>query len=259
MGLVIFAAMVVAAVILIAAFNSRRAGPSQDQPSTHEDLTFDPHVKISTSVHIQYKDAKGTPSNRQVDVKSFQANIANGTFIGYCHNKMASRTFRFDRVLRAADADTGEIITNLQGHLREILESSPQYALNRVFKSHRPQLRMLLYVAKADGVLSATEISVIGSYVRRVTMDDRLDDKSIRLALRELREMTPSSFQSNYKKLQKSSVKDAALIASACRQIVATGRKVHPTEQAVLDILPQESPLAIDGCAPSENQECATQ
>ncbi len=80
-------------------------------------------AKPGTPLHIpillRYRDADGDVSERVVLVDTLEVEQENGVptalthLRGVCTMRRARRTFRADRILRAADPETGEIIENL--------------------------------------------------------------------------------------------------------------------------------------------------
>lgn len=82
-------------------------------------------------IWLRYADRDGTVTERTVHVHTFEYREGQPLslkMIGYCSLRQAERTFRADRVISAADPDTGEIITNL-----------PRYFADRLGKTERQQ------------------------------------------------------------------------------------------------------------------------
>lgn len=82
------------------------AGTAPQDPYVLENLSFD--------VLLKYQDAKGDVTDRHVTVRSVVISFADQvvtwrTLTGYCHLRKMARTFRADRIVDIADADTGEI------------------------------------------------------------------------------------------------------------------------------------------------------
>ena len=68
---------------------------------------------VNATLKLLYRDASSKPTERVVDVKECDANDPAGYLLGYCHLRQAFRTFRMDRIVRAIDTETGEVIANL--------------------------------------------------------------------------------------------------------------------------------------------------
>lgn len=194
------------------------------------------------TVRIVYRDGNGALSERVVDVRAFEPGGADGLLIGRCHLRNAMRTFRFDRLVRVVDEDTGEIIQNLQAVLNAEWEASPEPVMDALFSKHRDLLKMLLFAAKADGAIRAPEVRVIARHCEELTGDARLTPAMVRELLDVLDVPSITSFVRIYNRLRRERPADAERAAQACRQIVDTQKTVHPTEQAMLDALNKPLP-----------------
>jgi hypothetical protein len=80
---------------------------------------------IAAAVAIRYLNRDGVVTDRTVQVHRIRGNYAGGayepeTFFGFCQLREADRFFSFHRVQSAADAQTGEVITDLERHLARL-------------------------------------------------------------------------------------------------------------------------------------------
>lgn len=162
----------------------------------------------------------------------------------------ARRTFRFDRMVRVVDEDTGEVIPDLQAALNAEWEASPEPVLDALYAKHRDVLRMLLYAAKADGAMRAPEVRVIARHCVELTGDSRLTPSVVREMLDYVDLPSITSFVRIYNQLRRERPADALRAAQACREIVATQKTIHPGEQAMLDALDRPLPKSSKGVAP---------
>lgn len=94
--------------------------PPNDPPRPRD--TYD--LSHEVDIEMTYTDAAGETTRRRVTVESFSGPSEAGAirmdrFTGHCHLRDGSRTFRLDRVREAAEAETGEIITDLTAWLLE--------------------------------------------------------------------------------------------------------------------------------------------
>jgi hypothetical protein len=62
-------------------------------------------------VHIKYRDSSGDISDRQIS--DFRSESAT-TIDAFCHLQNARRPFRLDRIIRATNLDTGELLNPYQ-------------------------------------------------------------------------------------------------------------------------------------------------
>lgn len=192
---------------------------------------------IRKKVRIRYVDGNGARTERVVDVRAFEPQGRDGLVIGHCHFRNATRTFRFSRMERVVDEETGEIIQDLQSLLNAEWEASPEPVLDKLYQQHRDILKLMIFMAKADGAVRAAEVSVIAKHCVELTGDQRITADLVKDLLRSVDVPTITSFTRIYNSLRRDRPDDAARAAQACRAIVATQKKVSPAEQAVLDIL----------------------
>lgn len=196
------------------------------------------------SVRIIYRDGNGTVTERVVDIRAFEPEGTEGMVYGRCQMRDASRTFRFDRMLRVVDEETGEIIPNLQAHLNAEWQASPQPILDALYRQHSELLKIVLYAAKADGAVRAAELEVIAAHCRELTNDDRISPDMVRQLLAAFDVPSITSFTRLYNKLRREQPEMAARVARACREIVGTQKTIHPAEQVLLDALNKPLPAA---------------
>ncbi len=73
---------------------------------------------------IDYIDAKGVATNRQIRLKSYTVNDenTNAMLFAYCYMRNAYRTFYASRVKRCVDLENGEVIENLPKYLEKEYE-----------------------------------------------------------------------------------------------------------------------------------------
>lgn len=216
--------------------------PEQD---TWEGTFFDVVAQRSAkkSVQFDYSDANGSMTQRVVDVRAYEPQGGSGLVIGRCHLRNATRTFRFDRMHRVIDADTGEIIANLQQHLNAEWAASPEPVLDKLFAEHHDVLKLLLYMAKADGAVRVAELEVIARHCTEITQDQRISVAMVKEMLQHVDMVTINTFTRTYNKLRRERPEVAQSVADACRAIVATQKSIHPNEQSALDVLDKPLPV----------------
>lgn len=194
------------------------------------------------TVCIDYKDTWDQVTRRVVDIRAYEPGGSSGLVIGHCHLRNATRTFRFDRMQRVADAATGEIIPDLQKLLNDDWAASPEPVLDQLNREHHDVLKLLLYMAKADGAVRAAEVAVIAQYCQAVTGDARITPALVKEMLQTVDIVSITTFTRTYNKLRRERPDSAVQAAEACRAIVATQKAIHPAEQAALDVLAKPLP-----------------
>lgn len=232
---------------LIWLFYEPKKKPEQAQDQSHDNPpndTSEPSFyeaavqrRVAFPLRLTYRDAAGSITKRDVDVQVFEPSSPQGLFSGFCRTRQDRRTFRFDRVVTAIDRSTGEVLPKLQAHLQSLWEQSPDRTLDVLFSDHLDQLKVLLYVAKADGQMRANEVAVIGQHLRALTGDDRLQDDNVRELLGSIGQPTMAGFKQAFGRVRNANRDQAILLARACTDIVATQKTAHPNETAALDYL----------------------
>ena len=107
-------------------------------------------------------------------------------------------------------------------------------------------LKLLLYMAKADGSMRAAEVKVIAQHCVNLTGDERITPELVKALLRSVDVPTIVGFTRTYNKLRREQPEVAQGVAQACKAIVATQKSVHPAEQAALDVLDKPVPRLAD-------------
>jgi len=218
---------------------------SKDDDDAFEGWFYDapgPQRSAAKTVRLKYSDANDNQTERTVNIRAFESVGRTGLAFGHCHLRNATRTFRFDRIRQAVDADTGEIIPDLQSHLNDEWQASPQSAMDKLYEQHHDVLKMMLYMAKADGSVRAAELDVIAKSCVDITQDDRITLAMIKDMLKTVDVVSITTFVRTYNKLRRERPDAAVLAAAACRAIVATQKTIHPNEQAALNALDKPLP-----------------
>lgn len=187
-------------------------------------------------VHLLYKDGAGQRTKRTVNVTGFDA-LPDGMIIGRCMLRNENRTFRYDRIERAIDPATGEVIKNLHAWLLDKYRNSPHGLAHRLAENYTDLLKVLLYVAKADGSMRAAEVEVIASMAAQIAGEPKMDAGVVRMAMGYLGTPTLNGFKQAFGRIRLADANLAAQAARAAKGIVATQKTVHPAEQDALDYL----------------------
>lgn len=194
------------------------------------------HPKPSdVHVHLIYKDGNGLRTRRTVNIKAF-ATDGEGSFSAQCLMRNAHRTFLFDRVEQAIDHSTGEIINNLHQWLLTRYNNTPQGKASNIALDNLDLLKVLLYVAKADGRMTAAEIAVISTAASEITGTD-MDVEATKCALNMLPTPSISGFKQAFGRLANNKPDIATKAMKAVQGLVNTEKKIHPSEQEALDYI----------------------
>ena len=79
-------------------------------------------VRDAPRIELRYRDAGGTDTRRVIQPRSVEGSregddVYPQAVIAFCEMRKEGRTFRLERILVAADAETGEVIPDLAVHL----------------------------------------------------------------------------------------------------------------------------------------------
>jgi hypothetical protein len=189
---------------------------------------------LETRLQIAYTDGSGSPSTRVVRVRSFDNALYGGIFIGHCELRNATRTFRFDRVREAVDVATGEVIADVRTHLNRLYQSSGRQARDTLRQDHLDLVRVLLYVARADGQFRAAERDIARQYLRDLAEDPRVTDSMIDGLFEEVGTQSLAGFKRAFGRIISEQIVDPAKLEQACREMVATQETASAGEQEAL-------------------------
>lgn len=192
---------------------------------------------VSARVKIRYTDSKGKSSDRIVDVKECDTSASDGYLIGFCHMRRSIRTFRIDRIDSAIDLDTGELIKSITDFASKKYEDSPVSAVDKLFEAHSDALRVLFYIAKADGKFTAKEKDIYLDYCRSVYPDDRLNTQVIDSALKWVDIPSTHTYKVICGKLAKLDATTKGSILEAAESIISTQKSVSSEEELALNYM----------------------
>ncbi len=194
-------------------------------------------IPVKAEFQLKYRDGNGSETQRKVSVRNFDRNHLGGMFIGHCHLRNATRTFRVDRVIGCIDIDSGEIVENISDYLMKRYESSPEFAAKKLLDSDYDTLRVLLYVGKADGQFRKAEKQIYLDVCKRISSDSRLTHDSIEELISDVDDMSVTAFKQAIGRLSKKSQETQQIVFDATEQMLATQKTVHAVEQEAIDYM----------------------
>lgn len=193
-----------------------------------------------TTLTICYEDFGGEITQRGVSVTDFDEEQMDG----FCHLREQRRTFRYDRVLSCVNANTGEVVSNINEHLMSHYKQTLRYTLDLLYRNHPDALKLLLYVAKADGQVRAPELKVIAGFLKVLTRDFRIDETAARELLYAFDAPSLHGFKVSAGKVaSRGNPSTTRSLLLACRAIVNNGKTVTAVEQEALDYLGKRLPI----------------
>ncbi len=185
---------------------------------------------ISANLKLNYEDSRGDSSERIVDVKECDTNNPAGYLIGFCHLRNAIRTFRMDRIKKAIDIETGEVITSLTDFAAKKYGESPLFSIEGLLEDSMDAIRGLFYIAKADGRFTAKEKMVFLEYCHAASGDERINLKDIEEVCKYLPIPSMQAFKLICGRLAKLDDARRKSIISFAEKIIATERKISSEE-----------------------------
>lgn len=192
-----------------------------------------PEGTIAT-LTICYTDADGDMTERGVSVTEFDPY----EMFGLCHLRQQYRTFLYERVASCVDVKTGEVIANIHKHLSDTYSRTPIFSLDQLEKNNRATLQVLLYLAKADGRMTAAERKVMTAACKALTGDVRITDDMTARLFNDMDVPSLNAFKRAVGSIANRG--DNALMKRlliACNTMVRTEKKASAAEQEALGYL----------------------
>jgi hypothetical protein len=192
---------------------------------------------VNAVVLIDYTDANGLGTQRTVTVRQFDRDYLGGMFIGHCHLRNATRTFRVDRVKSCVDSETGEIVSDVRAYLTQRYENSPESSARKLLETDYDTLRVLLYVGRADGQLRQAERQLYLDVCQAIATDSRLTLDMIDRLVENIDDLSVNAFKQAVTRLSKQSSETQSLVLRAAEQMIATQKTIHAVEQEAIDYM----------------------
>ena len=233
------------------------ADAEHDTPDMLGESPSDPQANVDGLVlGIVYEDARGHVSRRMVRVKAIGPSEGAGYVHGFCQLRKADRTFRVDGIREVVDHRTGETFQDAASYFLPYVEIArwrdfAEPAANTgktsnptqtVLSSVRDEIKIVLYVARADGDFRVDEEDVISDFIARraATLGDgvaRGYDHGRIMAW--VRNMNPdyASFERAVRRLATRPDVDIADVWRTCKKLVMADREIAPREVDAMDSL----------------------
>lgn len=199
-------------------------------------------LKLNTLAHITYNDAKGQRSERRVTMKAIQKTYDDDYIItAYCHEKQAQRSFKLSRIDKLVDMETGEIFSDPSKYFLDKFTDSPIGQITKSFQECEPEILILSFMARADGVLRKKEREIIATYLQHKynsTLDTQLLDDEIRRTYCE-----SSDFRKSLKTISNKTELERTQILQYATDIANTDKKIDPIEAGIVELIKRELKL----------------
>jgi len=186
---------------------------------------------------LTYKDANGQVTEREVRVRECDTLNPAGYLTAHCLLRDEFRTFRMNRIERAIDMETGEVIEDLPAWAMARYKASPAYAMEELLSTAADALRAMFYIAKADGRFTKKEKEVFLQYCQAHSGAAHLTLADIDRACATLPLPSMQAFKLICGRLAKLDPQDRETILDACERMIATEKTISPEEAAALAYL----------------------
>lgn len=121
----------------------------------------------SLTFDLIYRDANGEVSARRIDIEEVSRNFDAYYIEAWCHLRRAGRSFRVDRIIELASAETGEVmrppVEGLRRYIREQNDPGPDFG--SVIGKAKKGLAVLIWIARADNDISEREADILVAYI----------------------------------------------------------------------------------------------
>lgn len=192
---------------------------------------------ISATLALHYRDAKGAVSERVVVVRECDTTNPAGYLLGVCQLRNAFRTFRINRIEKAVDVDTGEIIRDIPAYAQQKYQNSPAATIEKLLNESMDVLRCLFYIAKSDGRFTAKEKMLFLDYCHHASGNTDLTVKDIESICRDMPMASMQAYRLICGRLTQLPAVDRAKVLEIAQAMVASERTIAPEEQQALDYL----------------------
>lgn len=162
-------------------------GPAEDAPEDDEAWGSGHFAEDIDGLvmAIDYVDADGEPSSRMITCRAINPEPP-GYLRAYCHLRDTFRSFRIDRIREVREIESGEVLKGgdilafLAPYIDFAIEKEKAVAQRNLQRQAGPGVRVLVYLAAADGRVHPAERQVIMDYAeaesRRLMPDHPFDE-----------------------------------------------------------------------------------
>lgn len=190
-------------------------------------------------LHITFEDRLGKVTERDIDTVRYvrTSDGMGGVLWAFCRLRGANRPFRFSRIRKATDLETGEIITDIGAWLDAAYAERPEYPVEVFLNHHGAAMYTLFAVAKGDGAMRANERKVILAFAERKGLSDAAHQQELERQLKDWFGDTRTAFWDAVKAAPTKgyTTDDLRELLSTMQQVADLGNGVHPEEQRMLN------------------------
>ncbi len=187
---------------------------------------------------INYEDQRGLKTERDIEVKRVHECGGKYAIDAHCLLRNAHRSFLGERIGKAINIDSGEIVEDLAHDAIAQYNDSGEGRALAVIDKEWMGVAVLVFVCRADGQMRKPERAIVAEYLKRHCTDVLLDDAELDSAIKALGEPDLREFKRIVRDLKTAGDRDRLTDLLDCaKRIVQTQKIVAPMEKAALEIL----------------------
>lgn len=133
----------------------------------HFDDKLTAELPLIFSAYIEYLDRDGNFSSRDIIIKKFIQDKDNGWVMAFCEWRQSHRTFRYNRIQKFIDKETGEIIASheIAQHLFTQFQETTIGQIYKCWHYYNDVIAILVTVSRLDGKMMAKERKIITDFL----------------------------------------------------------------------------------------------
>ena len=187
---------------------------------------------------ISYEDQRGLKTERDIEVKRVHENAGKYAIDAHCLLRNAHRSFLGERIQKAINLNSGEIVENLaRDAMAQYSDSGEGRALAAIDKEWMG-VAVLVFVCRADGLMRKEERAIVAEYLKRHCTEMPLDSAELDSAIKSIGEPDHREFKRIIRDLKTAGDHERLSDLLDCaKQIVGTQKTIAPMEKAALEIL----------------------
>lgn len=192
---------------------------------------------------ISYEDQRGLKTERDIEVKRVHEYAGKYAIDAHCLLRNAHRSFLGERIQKAINLDSGEILANLaKDAIAQYSDSGEGRALAAIDKEWMG-VAVLVFVCRADGQMRKEERAIVAEYLKRRCTEMPLDDMELDSAIKSIGEPDHQEFKRIVRDLKTACDYERLSDLLGCaKHIVGTQKTIAPMEKAALEILTDAIP-----------------
>lgn len=207
------------------------------EPHPGADDFFDVEPDLSLPVfgvyEIRYEGSDGSLSDRVVTAKHISRTRGKYFLAGWCHMRKAPRTFSLDGIQQVIDVESGEVLEDPYEYMADKFAHTPAGAYAQFFYDHQAEVIALMYMARCDGRLSASEREVVLGYVQ-ARMPENFDREVIEQEIKRFH-CQVEDYEAALRHISGKSAEVKLSLSDALEAVMLADGKKKPEEIAALE------------------------